>query len=128
MIERFGAPRKFNKKRPESLLIHAAKQPGHRAQKRHVGSLYELQSAQRLAESLIIDMVHTRIWGEDHDDESCNNSDDHDNSTPNTDSVILQTSGQATFAAVTHIVQGPGIIACQYKVRVQLWHQCPTGN
>jgi hypothetical protein len=43
-IERFGAPRNFNAERPESLLIYAAKRPGRRAQKRHGGISYELQS------------------------------------------------------------------------------------
>ena len=62
-ISRFGAPRNYCAERPESLLIAAAKQPGRRAQKRHDGSSYERQAAQRLSYSIIIDLVHTRIWG-----------------------------------------------------------------
>ena len=59
---RFGATINFCAQRPESLLINAAKKPGRRrAQKRHEGSKYELQSAQRLAFSCMIDTVHSRI-------------------------------------------------------------------
>jgi hypothetical protein len=62
-MERFGAPINYCAQRPESLLIPVAKQPGRRAQKRHAGSAYELQAAQRLSYSLMIDEVHSRIWG-----------------------------------------------------------------
>ena len=58
---RFGAPQNFCAQRPESLLIVAAKQPGRRAQKRHKGVVYELQAAQRLCYSLMINTVHDRI-------------------------------------------------------------------
>ena len=51
--------------RPESLLIPVAKQPGRRAQKRHEGSVYELQTAQRLSYSLIIDTMYSRLWNTD---------------------------------------------------------------
>ena len=54
---RFGAPQNFCAQRPESLLIVAAKQPGRRAQKRHEGVVYELQAAQRLCYSLMINTV-----------------------------------------------------------------------
>ena len=61
-IERFGAPMNYCAQRPESLLISVAKQPGRRAQKRHAGSAYELQAAQRLSSSLIIDIMYEKIW------------------------------------------------------------------
>ena len=57
-ISRFGAPQNFCAQQPESLLIVAAKQPGRRAQKRHEGVVYELQAAQRLCYSLMINTVH----------------------------------------------------------------------
>lgn len=60
-MSRFGSPLNFCAQRPESLLIQAAKQPGRRAQKRHEGALYDLQAAQRLCYSLMIDRVHSRI-------------------------------------------------------------------
>jgi hypothetical protein len=60
-MSRFGAPQNFCAQRPESLLIVAAKQPGRRAQKRHEGVVYELQAAQRLCYSLMINTVHDRI-------------------------------------------------------------------
>ncbi|KAI2502420.1 hypothetical protein MHU86_12077 [Fragilaria crotonensis] len=114
-IERFGAPRNLNAERPESLLIYAAKRPGRRAQKRHAGILYELQSAQRLADSHIINLVHTRIWGDnevfDNSSVSDVNSDDDDDTT---ESAILQTSGHATFATVT----------CVFGVPRVVWHSC----
>ncbi len=119
-IERFGAPRNFNAERPESLLIYvliyAAKQPGRRAQKRHAGCVYELQSAQQLADSLIIaDMVHFHIWGDNvaHDDLSASNDADD---TIDTESVILQTSDQATFVTVTCRFGGTRATSRQYKV------------
>lgn len=60
-IIRFGAPQNYCAQRPEALLIVAAKQPGRRAQKRHEGVVYELQAAQRLCYSLMINTVHDRI-------------------------------------------------------------------
>ncbi len=124
-IERFGAPQNFNAEQPESLLKYAAKRPGRRAQKRHAGCVYELQSAQRLADSLIIDMVHTRIWGENvhHDDVST--TDDDADDTSDTESVILQTSGQATFATVTCVFVGTRATSRQYNVE---WHSCTDLN
>ena len=64
-IERFGAPMNYCAQRPESLLIPVAKQPGRRAQKRHEGSVYELQAAQRLSYSIIIDAMYSRLWNTD---------------------------------------------------------------
>ena len=64
-IERFGAPMNYCAQRPESLLIPVAKQPGRRAQKRHEGSVYELQAAQRLSYSIIIDAMFSRLWNTD---------------------------------------------------------------
>ncbi len=61
-MSRFGAPTNFCAQRPESLLISAAKQPGRRAQKHHHGIDYELQAAQRLSASGIIDTVYERIF------------------------------------------------------------------
>jgi hypothetical protein len=61
-MSRLGAPTNFCTQRPESLLISAAKQPGRRAQKRHHGIDYELQAAQRLSASDIIDTVYERIF------------------------------------------------------------------
>ncbi len=43
------------------MIIVAAKQPGQRAQKRHKGVVFELQAAQRLCYSLMINTVHNRI-------------------------------------------------------------------
>jgi hypothetical protein len=61
-IERFGAPMNYCAQRPESLLIPVAKQPGRRAQKRQQGVAYELQAAQRLSYSIIIDTMYSRLW------------------------------------------------------------------
>ena len=60
-ISRFGAPTNYCAQRPEALLIAAAKQPGRRAQKRHQGSTYELQAAQRLADGVMIDVFYDTI-------------------------------------------------------------------
>jgi hypothetical protein len=65
-MERFGAPINYCAQRPESLLIPVAKQPGRRAQKRHNGFAYELQSVQRLSTSLMINAVYTRILDKTH--------------------------------------------------------------
>ena len=63
-------------------------------------------------------MVHTRIWGDnlDHDDPS--SSEDADDTT-DIKSVLLQTSGQATFVTVTCVIGGPCATSRQYKV---VWH------
>jgi hypothetical protein len=124
-IERFGAPRNFDAERPESFLIYAAKRPERRAQKRHAGCVCELQeSAQRLADSLIIDVVHTCIWGDNLDHDDLSTSDDAYDTT-DTESVILQTSGQATFATVTCVFGGTRASSRQYKVE---WHSCTDLN
>ena len=92
-------------------------QPRRCAQKRHACWVYELQSAQQLADSsLKIDMVQTRIWGDSLDHDDLSNSEDVDNTT-DTESVILQTPGQATFATVTCVIGGPRAYSRQqYKV------------
>ena len=91
-MERFGAPINYCAQRPESLLIPAAKKLDRRAQKRHDGSRFELQSAQRLSYSMMINAVHTRIW----------------DTTPPAAVIPLPTAvstcttGKATFATLTH--------------------------
>jgi hypothetical protein len=88
---RFGASTNFCAQRPESLLISAAKQPGRRAQKRHRGVSYELQAAQRLSYSCMIDTVYSRIW-------ESNTDVPHPLSN---DPGISQGTGNATFCTVT---------------------------
>jgi len=93
-MERFGASINYCAQRPESLLIPVAKQPGRRAQKRHVGSAYELQSAQRLSYSLMINTLYTRIWDPTANEQNAdidNNDNDH----------VKEGTGNATFATVT---------------------------
>ena len=58
---RFGSSINFCAQRPESLLINAAKHPGRRAQKRLANSQYELNAAQRLADTIIIGTFHDRV-------------------------------------------------------------------
>ena len=101
-MARFGSPVNFCAQRPESLLIPAAKQPGRRAQKRKVGSAYELQAAQRLMYSFMIETVHTRIW----DDLEYNSDDDSD--TPNgagddSQDKVHESTGRATFGSITRV-------------------------
>ena len=106
-MERFGAPINYCAQRPESLLIPVAKKPGRRAQKRHDGSAYELQSAQRLSYSLMINAVYSRIWhppilGTLHTQQ--NNADGHHD---------MASTGNATLATLT----------CHYGAEYQLrWH------
>ena len=114
-MSRFGSPVNFCAQRPESLLKSAAKKPGRRAQKRHVGSAYELQSAQRLTYSYMIDSVHTRIWESDtlhthiweesdvKENEKCPDS-------------IYQGTDQATFGSVCRSKVGTRL---QYEVEWQ---------
>ena len=54
---RFGSSINFSAQRPESLLINAAKHPGRAAQMRHEGVKYELQAAQRLAYTGLINEI-----------------------------------------------------------------------
>lgn len=105
-MSRFGSPVNFCAQRPESLLIPAAKHPGRRAQKRIEGSAYELQSAQRLMYSFMIDTIHTRIWDEpDYDSDAAppgrkgvaGITEDHD---------VYQGTGQASFGCITRTKVG----------------------
>jgi Plavaka transposase len=109
-MERYGSPVNFCAQRPESLLIPAAKRPGRRSQKRHIGSAYELQSAQRLTYSFIIDSVHTRIWESDMDNNQ--NSLNFENNVGAEDmddkieTSVYQGTDQATFGRVRRILVG----------------------
>jgi hypothetical protein len=94
-MERFGAPINYCAQRPESLLIPVAKQPGRRAQKRHAGSTYELQAAQRLSYSLMINEVHARIWGNPPGSSATGNKASGD-IVP-----IFESTGMATFGLLT---------------------------
>ena len=98
-MERFGSPLNYCAQRPESLLIPVAKQPGRRAQKRQDGSTYELQSAQRLAYSIMIDTFYTRIWDppDAFEDECKANKTMHDQHT-----LIRESTGKGTFGTVTY--------------------------
>jgi hypothetical protein len=94
-ITRFGSPTNFCAQRPESLLIAAAKRPGRRAQKRHTGTMYELQAAQRLSYSLMINTVYSCI----HDDsESKKVIKVHEK-----EDAIQQGTGAATFGKVNRV-------------------------
>jgi Plavaka transposase len=95
-MERFGAPINYCAQRPESLLIPVAKKPGRRAQKRHNGSAYELQSAQRLSYSLMINAVYARIWNTSRQTTPC--------VAPTTGKCPEEhptSTGNATFATLT---------------------------
>jgi hypothetical protein len=107
-MSRFGSPVNFCAQRPESLLKDAAKRPGKRAQKRRVGSAFELQAAQRLMHSKMIDTVHTRIWGEDPT--LPNNRNDAVDIDRN---ALYQGTGQATFGWVSRVKVGK---CYQYKI------------
>ena len=99
-MSRFGSPVNFCAQRPESLLIPAAKHPGRQAQKRIEGSAYELQAAQRLMYSFMIDTVHTRIWDGPHSDDDVPDNCASDSSMMTRD-AIFQSTGQATFGCVS---------------------------
>jgi hypothetical protein len=88
----FGVSTNFCAQRPESLLKLAAKKPGQRTQKRHEGTKYESQAAQRLAYSCMIDTVHLRIWD--------NATDEPPLAPPDTDE-IFESTGQASFCTMT---------------------------
>ena len=97
-IERFGAPMNYCAQRPESLLIPVAKQPGRRAQKRHEGSVYELQAAQRLSYSIIIDTMYSRLWNTDMTGKLV-----HNVVSTAVLPVAKKLSGKGTFATVARI-------------------------
>jgi Plavaka transposase len=106
-IMRFGSPSNFCAQRPESLLIQAAKHPGRRARKVHEGSLYELNAAQALSNSLLIDIAYNRIFTTGGDESSlANETISHDPPSPgvlcNTaPDAIQQSTGSATFGQIT---------------------------
>ena len=89
---RFGASTNLCAQRPEALLKSAAKKLGRRAQKQHKGTKYELQAAQRLAYSFMIDTVHSRIW---------NNATDEASPTPPDTDKLFESTGQASFSTMT---------------------------
>jgi hypothetical protein len=112
-MERFGAPINFSAQRPESLLIPAAKLPGRKSQKRHAGSLYEIQSAQRLADTHIINTMYDKIF--DIGTTTITPGDD----TP--DSKIAESTGRATFAEVTrHVVASSGTMRQTTETRYNI--------
>ena len=103
-MERFGASINFSAQRPESLLIPAAKLPGRRAQKRHAGSLYEIQSAQRLADTFIINVMFDKLFDTDTELSPATDAADGDiNSTHSASrSVpIYSSTGRATFVSIS---------------------------
>lgn len=100
-ISRFGSPANFCAQRPESLLISAAKQPGRRAQKRTTGSAYELQAAQRLTYSFMIDTVHGRIWEKDLLVPDSKDEVDYESTITTGGNEICHSTGQATFGSVS---------------------------
>jgi hypothetical protein len=118
-MERFGAPRNFNAERPESLLIFAAKKPGRRAQKRHHGSMYELQSAQRVADSCLINAIHTRICSQS---ESSNIGNDYaeDQEDNMSNQSIFESTGYGTHCTLRRTA-GPRTILNDPGISV-LWH------
>jgi hypothetical protein len=85
-ITRFGAPFNYCAQRPESLLIQAAKQPGSRSRKVHEGAIYELNAAQSLTNSLLIEIAYNRMFLS----EAILSSPDVN------DTTIKQSTGQAT--------------------------------
>ena len=93
-MKRFGSPLNYCAQRPEGLLIQAAKQPGRRAQKRSDGCEYERQSAQRLAGTMIVNIVHNLI----HPNPTDTNEQIDNNTSQNLG--IHESTGQATFANV----------------------------
>ena len=108
-MERFGAPINYCAQRPESLLIPVAKQPGRKAQKRHNGSAYELQSAQRLSTSLMINAVYTRIWDTTRIATNCGTG----NSSCADGTLPPCNTGKATFATLTYdYTPNPGYRLC----------------
>ncbi len=81
--------------RPEYSLIPVAEKPGRRGPKRHNGSAYELQSAQRLSYSLMINAVYTRIWDTSSVETFAATSDQTDSTN------FSNRTGRATFATLT---------------------------
>ena len=102
-MERFGAPYNFNAERPESLLISAAKKPGRRTQKRHCGSMYELQSAQHLADSSLINAIHTRICSQSEPSNDVNTcvDDQEDNMSHQS---IVESTGYGTHCTLRRTI------------------------
>jgi hypothetical protein len=98
-MERVGSPIGYCAQRPELLLIPVAKQPGRRAQRRQDGSIYGLQSAQRLAYSIMIDTFYMRIWDPpDAFEDKCK----ADKAMKDQNSPTCESTGKATFGAVTY--------------------------
>jgi hypothetical protein len=118
-MNRFGSPRNFCAQRPESLLIQAAKHPGRRAQKRHEG--FELQAAQRLCQTYIIEKLHSRIFNESGIglfESFDQNSHSNDQTEPD---FITHGSGKATFGRIhRQILDGSGRIHVEWSTKTNI--------
>ena len=120
-IQRFGAPTNFCAQRPESLLIIAAKRPGRRAQKRHHGSAYELQAAQRLSESILIQFTCQRLaTGESASNEQLN-ADPPMSCDLQMSNHIDEGTGNATFGLIQrHVLTGSIEVTWRTTTKIEL--------
>ena len=98
-MERFGSPIGYCAERPELLLISVAMQPGHHAQNRQDGPMYELQSAQQLAYSIMIDTYYTRIWDPP---DAFENKCKANKAMKGRNSPVCESMGKATFGTVSY--------------------------
>ena len=121
---RMGSPHNYNAERPEALLKDCAKIPGRRAQKTNDGVQYELKSAQQLTFSIITNIVYSKIWGNEDDeekDEEEMDEDEMDEEDPDTSlsSVIQESTGRGTTAYISVLshVEDPSILQCTVT-----WH------
>ena len=105
---RFGAAINFCAQHVEGFLKITAKKVGKRAQKRHIGTLFEQQSAKRFADSRMVQQLYSRMerndlipgspepleeeWEDEDDDIKLRQEEDY---------IISESHGRATFATLT---------------------------
>ena len=63
-ISKFGSPNNYDAQRPENSHIKVAKCPGRRANKTHDGQEYEGNVAKRLADTIVIDTLYHKMFGD----------------------------------------------------------------
>ena len=107
---RFGSSTNFWADRVESLLKDTAKNVGRRSQQRHKGVQFEIQSAQRWAQTCHLDALHKRIGSPElyNNDPNANDDDSNDNESESDDDVIREGTGRATFGTIEEVTNKDG--------------------
>ena len=125
-MARFGASPNFWADRVEALLKDTAKNVGRRSQKRHQGVLFEIQSAQRYAQTCHLNALHKRIGSPElYNNDPNPRDDDNDLDVDNEEEeaqVIKEGTGRATFGSISTITNATGDLdyVCAFRTKTNI--------